>query len=296
MVHTVGLTGINGNVGVPTLQYLAKGAEQGKFKLVVFHREGTAPKHVSTGPNIEFRLLDFEDPVEKLEEQVKGINTMISAIGFGAIPHEPKLVEALSKSKDLVTYIPSTYSTTWTEEDLKDPHFGPMLGFIEGGALKAKEIGVPLTTVYCGSFENYWFELGFGGSPIKPNEVWASKNQLKHPFPITVLDHLGERIAQIAAKDPQEIKNKNYSVISFMPTGQDFVDLYSKLNGSPAKVKDFTPADRETMINDAANFGPAKVGYWDRWESGNWGYSADGRIDVSQYNGPSLEEIAKRFL
>lgn len=111
-----------------------------------------------------------------------------------------------------------------------------------------------------------------------------------------VLDHVAGTLHRIATSDPQSIKNKQFSAVTFWPTGQELVDLYTKLNGSQATVKDWTTADREVMIADGANFGPAKVGYWDRWESGDWGYDKNGRIVDKEYNGPGLEEIGRRFV
>ena len=77
MVHTVGIAGINGNVGAPTVKALAKAAEDGKINLIVFYREGKKPKDISEGSNIEFRVLDFEDDQEKIDAAVKGISVFM---------------------------------------------------------------------------------------------------------------------------------------------------------------------------------------------------------------------------
>lgn len=73
---------------------------------------------------------------------------------------EPNLVDALAKSADLVTYIPSTYSTTWNEKDATDPQLGPILKFLHSGWDRAKERGIGITAVYIGCFEKYFFEIG----------------------------------------------------------------------------------------------------------------------------------------
>ena len=77
MVHTVGIVGINGNVGAPTVRALSKTAEEGKIKLVLFHRATSKLDGLEEGPNVEFRILDFDGPVQKLEEAVKGINVFV---------------------------------------------------------------------------------------------------------------------------------------------------------------------------------------------------------------------------
>lgn len=109
------------------------------------------------------------------------------------------------------------------------------------------------------------------------------------------IEHLGQAIARTAIADPASIKNREYSVITFQPTGQELVDLYTKINGKQAQVKDFTKADRDAWKADAANGGSVKVGYWDRWESGQWGYESGGKISADSFDGPGLEELARTF-
>ena len=102
-------------------------------------------------------------------------------------------------------------------------------------------------------------------------------------------------MARLAVSDPQSIKNTEHSFVTFWPTGEELVDLYTKINGRPAEVKDFTDKDRQEINADAAAFGPAKVGYWDHWESGNWGYESEGKVYDQNYHGPGIEEVARRF-
>ena len=81
-------------------------------------------------------------------------------MGFAGLSNEPNVVDALSKSPDFVTYMPSTYSTTWNAEDFKDPQLGPVLNFIHQGWDRAKEKNIGITAVYTGVFDIYWFEIG----------------------------------------------------------------------------------------------------------------------------------------
>lgn len=76
----------------------------------------------------------------------------------------------------------------------------------------------------------------FVGAPIKDNVVWASENQLKNRIPIVLTPHLAAAIAEIATQDPHSVKNKEYSAVTFWPSGQEIVELYSKVNGKPAQV------------------------------------------------------------
>lgn len=76
MVHTVGISGVNGNVGAPATKYLVQAAKEGKLNLVIFHRAGTKPSGYD-GANVSFRELSYEDSEEKILEAVKGVNTFM---------------------------------------------------------------------------------------------------------------------------------------------------------------------------------------------------------------------------
>ena len=78
MVHTVGIIGVNGNVGAPTAKALAKIAEAGKVKLVIFHRESSDLSAFQKGDNVEFCVLDMTAAPEKIGELVKGVNVFMS--------------------------------------------------------------------------------------------------------------------------------------------------------------------------------------------------------------------------
>lgn len=77
MVHTVGIVGISGNVGAPTVRLLAESAKKGEIKLVILYREGSLSKDLSDLKNTETRVINFEDPPQKLDQAVKGINVFM---------------------------------------------------------------------------------------------------------------------------------------------------------------------------------------------------------------------------
>lgn len=135
----------------------------------------------------------------------------------------------------------------------------------------------------------------FVGSSIKQNLVWANQAQLQNRIPITAIEHLGKALNDIATSDPQSIKDTEHSVVTFWPTGQEIADLYLKINGKPAEIKDYTAADHEAFRADVANFGPAKAGYFDKWESAQWDYETGGKVSHKDYQGPGIEELARRF-
>ena len=77
MVHTVGIVGVTGNVGAPTVRALIKAAEEGKIKLVIFHRASTNLAGLNKGSNVEFRILNFDDVPATLEAAVKDVNVFV---------------------------------------------------------------------------------------------------------------------------------------------------------------------------------------------------------------------------
>lgn len=90
------------------------------------------------------------------------------------------------------------------------------------------------------------------------------------------------------------MKNTKHSVVTFWPTGHELAELYQKIQGKPAEIRDFTTQDRNDMRADAANFGAAKVGYWDKWEKNEWGYD-DKDLIPHETESFQLEAVARKF-
>lgn len=67
-------------------------------------------------------------------------------------------MDALAKSTDLVTYVPSTFTTPWTAKEMADPQLGPVISFLHAGVDRATAKGVGVTLVYTGIFDIYFFE------------------------------------------------------------------------------------------------------------------------------------------
>ena len=182
MTHVVGLLGANGTVGGATAKHLAQAAKEGKFKLVLLHRASSPLKAFEGQSHVELKVLDLEGPAAGIEEAVRGINVFMSvnpsycikdcclrvvliptyrsAIGVGGLATEPHLIDVLANSPDLVTFFPSTYSSTWDETDKAEPQFLALLNFIQAGRQRAVARGLPVTIVYTGVFDNYFFGYG----------------------------------------------------------------------------------------------------------------------------------------
>lgn len=157
--------------------------------------------------------------------------------------------------------------------------------------------------------------ISFVGCELKQNFVWANEKQLNNRFPVTcvisilgfrksrnangyhtsTMEHIAHVLNRISIADPQSIKSTSHSVVTFWPTGQEIADLYTKITGKPAQIKDFTSRDRDEIRAKNETAGLAQVGYRDHWENGDWEYEIGGKSYDRTYSGPGIEEVAMRF-
>jgi hypothetical protein len=80
-------------------------------------------------------------------------------LGGAQISLQSTLVDALAKSKNLITFAPSEYGLNWTREDYAIPELD-FLAAKEKVVHRAKEKGVPITLIQNGGFAEY-FEAPF---------------------------------------------------------------------------------------------------------------------------------------
>ena len=109
----------------------------------------------------------------------------------------------------------------------------------------------------------------------------------------STIDHLAQALARLATSDPESIANTEHSVVSFWPSGQEVADLYTKINGKSAKIKDFTDKDREELRADLSGMGALKVAYLNKWEEERWHYPATDGLHDTSYQGQGIEEVAR---
>lgn len=174
MVNTVGLIGHNGLVGKPTLASLAKLHQEGSIKLVVLHRSGSDIALIPAG--VEARAIDFEaEDGASFDKPVQGINILLwvkpgrtqvntltdllsSTVGSAGLSSQTKLLPALSRSSDFVTFIPSEFGSNWTEHDFKIANLG-FLKAKENVIHEAKKAHVAVTFVQAGLFTDIGFNF-----------------------------------------------------------------------------------------------------------------------------------------
>lgn len=113
------------------------------------------------------------------------------------------------------------------------------------------------------------------------------------------MDYLAQVVARVVTTNsPEDIKGKEYSAITFWASGAEIRDLYTKLHGGKdTKVSEWTRAEREARRNEPTDYtSVVRVAYIDKWENATWEYETGGRTLDKEYDGPGIEEVAKRFL
>lgn len=112
---------------------------------------------------------------------------------------------------------------------------------------------------------------------------------------LRTIDYLGAALATLAMQAPESIANANYSAVQFWVSGEQFVELFTKLhNGIKPQVSDFTEEDFKTMTAAYGQFGIAVSSYMLSWERSDWRFQS--AIEVENRQPETLEDVAKRFI
>ena len=147
---TVGLIGHNGSVGKSALAALAEAEKKGNLKLVVIHRPSSETSNIPAG--IEKRALDNAKASDaEFDKALAGINVLVSTVGAEGLASEASFLPALKRSSDAKLFIPSDFGAPWTKQDLQDIN-APFFQIKEETVAKAKELGVPVSTIKTGIF------------------------------------------------------------------------------------------------------------------------------------------------
>ncbi|ORY29160.1 hypothetical protein BCR39DRAFT_454166, partial [Naematelia encephala] len=267
MSHTIGLLGHTGGIGKAIFSTLLPAVEEGKVKLVVFHR---ASSDVSNVPStIEKREIDLENPdADKLAQQVKGIHTFISAVGIPAQTLQYPLIDALAKSSDLVTTMLAEFGFPWDKSDganslLPIPYLQAQI------KAKALESGLALTEIKGGLFHDFFFGINFSGTDIKNNTVQVYNSSLSNPLQLASQAYIGTGTAQIALLPPAEIKGKDFYLYSHEFTGAEIVDVLAKVNGEKPKLIEITKEEIDKTVEGGGFPGIMAAGIR-HWGNNDW--------------------------
>ncbi|KAK6902858.1 hypothetical protein I203_108118 [Kwoniella mangroviensis CBS 8507] len=290
----VGLFGFTGTVGSAVLSPLIDAHKDDKINLIILHRESSDLSKIPSNANVEKRLVYLDESgVEKTKSAVGDLDVVISTVSGGGIASQTYLVKSLEGSQKLKTFIPSDFGVNWTKKEYETPSLAP-IAQKEDIVKLAKESNVPTTSVRVGIFDLFFLGYKFLGTDVKNNKVEVYRDALKYQLRITSLGYLGYALSQLV-QSPSKIANKTITLYDYAPTGQEIVDILSKINNKPADVVEYTDERYEEDQKDT--FAAIAAGIRKRWGTNEWN-NEEGqveKVEVEGWKGESLGELVKRY-
>lgn len=84
------------------------------------------------------------------------------------------------------------------------------------------------------------------------------------------MDHLGAALTDLLARDPTNIVGKSFSAVTFQPSGQDLLNVLTKLNeNTPATLVAQAPEDLKRLLQDTQGIGAFMGVYMRHWDRGD---------------------------
>ncbi|WWC69522.1 uncharacterized protein I206_103464 [Kwoniella pini CBS 10737] len=287
----IGFIGYSGLVGKSVLNNLIEHHNSGKVKLIILHREGS---DVSLIPeNVEKRLIQLDsNGFEKNKKAVEGLEVLLSTVGFQGLESQKYLIDALEGSKTLKTFIPSDFGTNWSEEELKANGL-KALKVKEDIVNYLKEKKLSFTNIRTGAFDGFVFAYQAGGTDLKGNKQQIFRNSLNNKFRITSIPYLGFSLSQLLLK-PDELINKTIQLFDYSPTGQDFINILTKINNGK-KTEIINYSEEQYKLDLENDIGLAiSAALKAKWGDNNFGDSNVPKIQG--WNSKSLEELARQYV
>ncbi|WVW83155.1 hypothetical protein I302_105173 [Kwoniella bestiolae CBS 10118] len=282
----IGFLGFTGLVGSSILPHLLEFNEQGKIKLIILHREGSDLSKIPEG--IDKRLIDLSENGKDLNKKaVEGLEVVLSTVSGEALKAQTYLVDALEGSPTLKSFVHSDFGTNWTPKELEAPGL-TIIGVKEEVVKHAEEKGVPLTHVRVGAFDVYVFKFRAAGTDLQTNVVQEFRNSLKNPLRITSIPFLGYATAQLLLF-PDSLAGQTYQVYDYQPTGQELIDVLTKLNGSKPQITQFTEKEYQEGIK-VPGVGAILSAIKAKWGDDNWGPERN-LPEFKDWQTKSLEEF-----
>ncbi|WOO83967.1 uncharacterized protein LOC62_05G007484 [Vanrija pseudolonga] len=261
--RTVAVYGATGNIGAPLIKALYPRHQAGEIKLVVIHRAGSKLDNVPA--EIERRVLDYASATEaQVHDALRDVNILLAATYNTTREQDAAFAKALSTlpNKASFRFFFSDYSVRWTPEEeatITESKF-----FIRN---TARDLGVKVTGIQNGLFEDFFFFPGFLGPDARANKLTTAPGAFDKSFPITSTPWLAEAVAQIVSETPLDEIKDQYTVVEQWVTGPELVAAFTKVHGEKPKLAEFTPEEDAARI---AGGGPPALGVLlgKKWASG----------------------------
>jgi uncharacterized protein YbjT (DUF2867 family) len=172
--------------------------------VIVLSRSGTAP---SLPASVTVRKVDY-DSVESLTTAIKGADALVSAVGFGGLVGQKKIVDA-AVAAGVQRIIPSEFGQNTTLPEFRTlPVFSPKIELQEYLKKVHAESGVTYTVVATGPFLDWGLEEPYrfllGSLKERKVEIYDGGDKL---FSATTVADVGKGVAGIL-RHPEETKNR----------------------------------------------------------------------------------------
>ncbi|XAO24060.1 hypothetical protein I312_102850 [Cryptococcus bacillisporus CA1280] len=249
---------------------------------------GTIP----SDEGIEMRVIELKDgKKEKIRATVEDLEVIISTIATPSVSAQNYLVEALQGSSALKTFIPSDFGAPWDKQEIEIPGLAALKAK-ERVAEKAKELQVPITEIKVGLFDLFFFGYKALGVDVKSNRVQYFHQSLKNPLRLTSLAYLGHAVTELATDIDQlaQLPGTTPNIYDFVPTGQEIVDVLTKIHGKPTEQIEVSDKDNEEQLQ-----GPRAIGaaIFKKWGDNNWGDIP--KTEVDGWIGKEFADVVKEW-
>jgi uncharacterized protein YbjT (DUF2867 family) len=193
--------------------------------VIVLSRSDTAP---NLPANITVRKVDY-DSFESLKAAIKGVDAIVSAVGFGGFVGQKKIVDA-AVAAGVQRIIPSEFGhNTTLPEFRKLPVFTAKIELQEYLKKVSAESGITYTVVATGPFLDWGLDdpHGFLLGSLKEHtaEIYDGGDK---PFSVTTVTDTGKGVAGIL-RHPEETKNRAVCIESARVTQNQLLRIAQEL-------------------------------------------------------------------
>ncbi|BEJ13297.1 hypothetical protein CspHIS471_0304710 [Cutaneotrichosporon sp. HIS471] len=254
---TIGLIGASGLLGSAVLKALTTQ----QAKRIVLHRPSS--KLPALDAETQTRALDIGGSEAEVHKALEGIDVLINASSRTDPAVDAAFLSHLANlPKPLKAYIPSDFSLNFTPDETRD------VAFIEGKETliaRARELGIPTTTVHNGTFEPFVL-TPFSGIDIAAGTLTLYGDAENRALPITSPAYLAAAVAEIAQLPTLE---SQYTVVEYTATGREIAAALEAAGGKKVVIKTFTP-EEAAAAKAAGGLDALSAAVRVKWGKGQW--------------------------
>lgn len=259
--HSIAILGANGALGAPVLAALESSTFRDSFQkpAILITRNAADKKNTDA---VEYRSGDLVADPEGVAETIKGVDVVISLLGF-----TPEVSQAAEKLVSIVKpklYIPSQFGVDVSSVQSVFPGF--LLGKKQhSDALRSKGIKVVDISTSCFAGDAWLYEINFHFGVDQEHKSVTYLGSPEQRVAFTHLIDVGRTVAAVATADPAQLPDK-IEVQSGVVTPKQVVELWESRHGSKIEVK--AVISKEQALKDAQEdwtkngFQPQKFFYY----------------------------------